>query len=258
MRSRRRAGAGSAEIGHFAEGARVRPSALATLARRPTPMDKTPPPLSLAAALALPLPEGRRSAEVLVDGDLEIRLYAPEGSRPADAARPRRALYRRARHTGNSASAIGPSRSRPGELLYVAANEMHRFEDFSDDFAAWVVFYGPVKTAPPWGARLDRCRSAQRARALKPPLDRASAEAFVDGDHRGPLSRHRRRSACRCRTSATNSTSSPPAPAVTGSRTSRSPIGPGDLLFAAARAEHGFVERSDDFSEWIVFYGPVK
>ena len=34
---------------------------------------------------------------------------------------------------------------RPGALLYVAAHEVHRFEDFSDDFAVWVVFYGPVK-----------------------------------------------------------------------------------------------------------------
>ena len=33
----------------------------------------------------------------------------------------------------------------PGALLYVAARETHRFEDFTDDFAAWVVFYGPIK-----------------------------------------------------------------------------------------------------------------
>ena len=31
----------------------------------------------------------------------------------------------------------------PGALLHVAAHEAHRFEDFSDDFAVWVVFYGP-------------------------------------------------------------------------------------------------------------------
>jgi hypothetical protein len=45
-------------------------------------MDKSPTPLSLADALALPLPKGRRSAEVLVDGDLEIRFYAPKGHDP--------------------------------------------------------------------------------------------------------------------------------------------------------------------------------
>ena len=31
----------------------------------------------------------------------------------------------------------------PGELLFVPAGVVHRFLDFSDDFAAWVIFYGP-------------------------------------------------------------------------------------------------------------------
>jgi len=30
-----------------------------------------------------------------------------------------------------------------GDALFVAAGVEHRFEAFSDDFAAWVVFYGP-------------------------------------------------------------------------------------------------------------------
>ena len=29
----------------------------------------------------------------------------------------------------------------PGDALFVAAGVEHRFVDFSDDFAAWVVFY---------------------------------------------------------------------------------------------------------------------
>jgi mannose-6-phosphate isomerase-like protein (cupin superfamily) len=31
----------------------------------------------------------------------------------------------------------------PGEALFVPAGIEHRFEDFDDDFSAWVVFYGP-------------------------------------------------------------------------------------------------------------------
>ena len=31
----------------------------------------------------------------------------------------------------------------PGDVLFVGAKVEHRFEDFSDDFATWVVFYGP-------------------------------------------------------------------------------------------------------------------
>ena len=45
-------------------------------------MDKTPPPLSAAAARALKLPEGRLSAEIFRNGDLEIRFYAPPNPDP--------------------------------------------------------------------------------------------------------------------------------------------------------------------------------
>jgi mannose-6-phosphate isomerase-like protein (cupin superfamily) len=31
----------------------------------------------------------------------------------------------------------------PGDLLFVAAGAEHRFEDFTEDLAVWVVFYGP-------------------------------------------------------------------------------------------------------------------
>jgi hypothetical protein len=34
----------------------------------------------------------------------------------------------------------------PGDVLFVAAHEEHRFVDFSDDFKVWVVFYGPVRS----------------------------------------------------------------------------------------------------------------
>lgn len=30
-----------------------------------------------------------------------------------------------------------------GEVLFVPAGVEHRFEDFTDDFATWVFFYGP-------------------------------------------------------------------------------------------------------------------
>ncbi|WP_420595746.1 cupin domain-containing protein [Deinococcus sp.] len=31
----------------------------------------------------------------------------------------------------------------PGDLLFAAAGQEHHFENFSDDFAVWVIFYGP-------------------------------------------------------------------------------------------------------------------
>ncbi|WP_411031409.1 cupin domain-containing protein [Spongiimicrobium sp. 3-5] len=31
----------------------------------------------------------------------------------------------------------------PGDFLFVPAGVEHRFENFTDDFATWVIFYGP-------------------------------------------------------------------------------------------------------------------
>jgi mannose-6-phosphate isomerase-like protein (cupin superfamily) len=107
-------------------------------------MDKSPPPLSLAAALALPLPPGRRSSEVFVDGDLEVRLYAPKGHDP-QGPHTRDELYIVAAGSGKIRVGDRVDPIAPGALLFVAAHETHRFEEFSDDFAAWVVFYGPER-----------------------------------------------------------------------------------------------------------------
>ncbi len=107
-------------------------------------MDKSLPLLSLPDALALPLPKGRRSAEVLVDGDLEIRFYAPKGHDPQPPHN-RDEIYIVAVGRGKVRVGDRVDPIEPGALIFVAAHEVHRFEDFSDDFAVWVVFHGPVK-----------------------------------------------------------------------------------------------------------------
>ena len=33
---------------------------------------------------------------------------------------------------------------RQGDFLFVPAGIEHRFESFTNDFATWVIFYGPV------------------------------------------------------------------------------------------------------------------
>ena len=106
-------------------------------------MDRTPPPVSLAAALALPITPGR-SAEVFVDGDLEIRFAA----RPTDGPQvphQRDELYVVASGTGryrieDRVVAVGP-----GDLLFAAAHVPHGFEAIGADFTVWVLFYGPRK-----------------------------------------------------------------------------------------------------------------
>jgi mannose-6-phosphate isomerase-like protein (cupin superfamily) len=107
-------------------------------------MERTPPPLTLAKTLALPLPAGRRSAEAFRDGDIEIRLYAPKGH-DAQTPHDRDELYIVAAGNGHFRVEDRVTPCRTGDLLFAAAHATHRFEDFSDDFAAWVVFYGPQK-----------------------------------------------------------------------------------------------------------------
>jgi mannose-6-phosphate isomerase-like protein (cupin superfamily) len=72
---------------------------------------------------------------VFVDGDLEIRLYAPKGHDP-QTPHDRDELYIVASGEGRFRV---PERVTPvgvGDLLYAAAHEVHRFEDFSADFAS--------------------------------------------------------------------------------------------------------------------------
>jgi mannose-6-phosphate isomerase-like protein (cupin superfamily) len=88
----------------------------------------------------LPTPEGHRWIAAWSLGDLE--LYAPRG---ADPQRP---------HTRDELYVVVQGRGRfrrgeelvdfgPGDLLFAAAGEAHRFEEFDQDLVVWVVFFGP-------------------------------------------------------------------------------------------------------------------
>jgi mannose-6-phosphate isomerase-like protein (cupin superfamily) len=106
-------------------------------------MDRTPPPISLAAALALPRTPGR-SAEIFVDGALEIRFAA----RPTDGPQKphlRDEVYMVAAGTGRYRVGDELGEVGPGDLLFAAAHAAHGFEGISEDFCVWVIFYGPEK-----------------------------------------------------------------------------------------------------------------
>ena len=106
-------------------------------------MDRTPPPTSLAAALALPITPGR-SAEVLIDGDMEIR-FAARPSKGPQVPHLRDEFYVVARGTARYRVEDTVTDVGPGDLLFAAAHAPHGFEDNWDDFCVWVMFYGPVK-----------------------------------------------------------------------------------------------------------------
>lgn len=94
-------------------------------------------------AAAAPIPDGRRSAEILKNGSLEVRWYAPRGSDP-QTPHDRDEVYVVA--SGRAAFVRGAERVAvaTGDLLFVPAGLEHRFEELSADFATWVMFYGPV------------------------------------------------------------------------------------------------------------------
>ena len=75
-------------------------------------------------------------------GSLEVEFYKPDR---VDKQQPhtRDELYVVA--SGNGYFLNGDRRHpvETGEVLFVPAGVVHRFEDFSDDFATWVFFYGP-------------------------------------------------------------------------------------------------------------------
>lgn len=109
-------------------------------------MDKTPSPIPLAMARNLPWRPGR-SAEAFIDGDLEVR-FTPRPSRGLQTPHERDELYFVASGTGHYRVGDSITEVGAGALLFAAAHVAHGFEDFSDDFSVWIIFYGPVKEKP--------------------------------------------------------------------------------------------------------------
>jgi mannose-6-phosphate isomerase-like protein (cupin superfamily) len=85
---------------------------------------------------------GKRYEVMLRHGTLQLGVYAPRGTDPQQPHEQDEAYIVMA---GTGAFVRGGERIdfAPGDALFVPAGVTHRFEDFSDDFAVWVVFYGP-------------------------------------------------------------------------------------------------------------------
>ena len=94
------------------------------------------------ALLQIPGPGGERSRELLRHGSLQVKVYSPVGS---DLQSPHSLDegYVVMRGTGTFVSDAGRDAVQPGDFLFAPAGVAHRFEDFSEDFAVWVFFYGP-------------------------------------------------------------------------------------------------------------------
>ena len=103
--------------------------------------------VTLAQARIVPIQPGTQSSLVMQQGSMKFRFYAPRGP---DLQRPHEQdeLYVVASGRGTFFVAGQRVPLEPGDVPFVAAKVEHRFEGFSDDFATWVVFYGPPGGEP--------------------------------------------------------------------------------------------------------------
>jgi len=79
---------------------------------------------------------------LLEHGSMELGYYRPAG---ADDQEPHTQDELYIVHTGSGVFLLDGEYIdfAPGDALFVRAGVEHRFVDFTDDFAAWVVFWGP-------------------------------------------------------------------------------------------------------------------
>ncbi len=80
---------------------------------------------------------------VMEHGSLELGYYKPRGIDKQDP-HDRDEVY--IVKSGSGYFVVEDERQpfKAGDALFVPAFVVHRFEDFTDDFETWVIFYGPT------------------------------------------------------------------------------------------------------------------
>ena len=89
-----------------------------------------------------PPPPGNLAIPVFNHGSMEIELYNPEETDP-QTPHSRDEIYFVINGSGEFFNGQENVKVEKGSLLFVPAGIEHRFLNFSQDFAVWVIFYGP-------------------------------------------------------------------------------------------------------------------
>jgi mannose-6-phosphate isomerase-like protein (cupin superfamily) len=84
---------------------------------------------------------GVRSVTLFERGGLQVRMYAPRGRDP-QKIQTRDELYVVARGSGVFFDGNSRRQFQPGDVIFARAGSRRRFEDFSEDFAVWAIFFG--------------------------------------------------------------------------------------------------------------------
>jgi mannose-6-phosphate isomerase-like protein (cupin superfamily) len=85
--------------------------------------------------------DGARVRYAVRHGTMRAGVYAPRGADP-QGPHDQDELYIVASGSGAFVKNGMRRRFAPGDLIFVEAGATHRFEDFGDDFVAWVIFWG--------------------------------------------------------------------------------------------------------------------
>jgi len=82
-------------------------------------------------------------ARVMEHGSMSVEIYRPQET---DLQKPHQQDELYVVMSGSGEFVNGGMRNDfgPGDVLFVPAGIEHRFENFTDDFVTWVIFYGPV------------------------------------------------------------------------------------------------------------------
>lgn len=80
--------------------------------------------------------------KVMEHGTMSVEIYRPGGT---DAQTPhlQDELYVIINGSGEFLNNGKRTAFEQGDILFVPAGIEHRFENFTDDFATWAIFYGP-------------------------------------------------------------------------------------------------------------------
>jgi mannose-6-phosphate isomerase-like protein (cupin superfamily) len=90
----------------------------------------------------IPRPDGERAMTVLRRGTVHVKLARP--LRPnRQTPHEQDEVYVVIRGQGVLLHDGKRESFEPGDCLFVTAGTDHHFEDFSEDLAVWVIFYGP-------------------------------------------------------------------------------------------------------------------
>ena len=96
----------------------------------------------LPAAQTKNYPKGAPFVSMVAGGTMSVEVFAPK---EADLQQPHAQDELYFIYSGTAQIIINGQcfDAATGDAFFVAAGVVHMFENFSDDFVTWVVFYGP-------------------------------------------------------------------------------------------------------------------